>query len=137
MSVRDPSAQGRPVVKSGPPPRRHDPVKLTSRFIRVRWVPHGITLAAKRDPAGIAGHGHREGPELRAQRVLNKARIPEMARYITRNRDGYIFSAITASIDAEVNFKALASGAEGSRVGLLHIPMKARFIINDGQHNWR
>ncbi|MFC5865028.1 DNA sulfur modification protein DndB [Acidicapsa dinghuensis] len=73
-------------------------------------------------------------PELRAQRVLNKARVPEIARYITRNRDGYIFSAITASIDAEVNFEPLASGAEGSRVGLLHIPMKARFIINDGQH---
>jgi DNA sulfur modification protein DndB len=73
-------------------------------------------------------------PELRAQRVLNKARVPEIARYITHNREAYIFSAITASIDAEVNFEALASGAEGSRVGLLHIPMKARFIINDGQH---
>ena len=73
-------------------------------------------------------------PELRAQRVLNKARVPEIARYITRNRAGYIFSAITASIDAEVQFEPLASGAEGSRVGLLHIPMKARFIINDGQH---
>src|SRR6478752_5531020 len=46
-------------------------------------------------------------PELRAQRVLNKVRVPEIARYITRNRDGYIFSAITASIDAEVSFKPL------------------------------
>lgn len=73
-------------------------------------------------------------PELRAQRVLNKGRVPEIARYIVHNREGYIFSAITASIDAEVKFEALASGAEGSRVGLLHIPMKARFIINDGQH---
>ena len=57
-----------------------------------------------------------------------------MARYITSNREGYIFSAITASIDAEVRFEPLASGAEGNRVGLLHIPMSARFIINDGQH---
>ena len=73
-------------------------------------------------------------PELRAQRVLNKQRVPEIARYITGNRSTYIFSAITASIDAEVRFESLASGAEGSRVGLLHIPMKARFIINDGQH---
>jgi len=73
-------------------------------------------------------------PELRAQRVLNKARIPDIARYITGNPSTYIFSAITASIDAEVRFEALASGAEGSRVGLLHIPMSARFIINDGQH---
>jgi DNA sulfur modification protein DndB len=30
--------------------------------------------------------------------------------------------------------EALASGAEGNRVGLLHIPMSARFITNDGQH---
>ena len=73
-------------------------------------------------------------PELRAQRVLNKGRVPEIARYITGNRATYIFSAITASIDAEVRFESLASGAEGSRVGLLHIPMSARFIINDGQH---
>ena len=57
-----------------------------------------------------------------------------MVRYITSNREGYIFSAITASIDAEVRFEPLASGAEGNRVGLLHIPMSARFIINDGQH---
>jgi DNA sulfur modification protein DndB len=73
-------------------------------------------------------------PELRAQRVLNKGRVPEIARYITGNRSTYIFSAITASVDAEVRFEALAGGAEGSRVGLLHIPMSARFIINDGQH---
>ena len=73
-------------------------------------------------------------PELRAQRILNKARIPEMARYVWENRQNYIFSALTASIDAEVRFEPLASGAEGSRVGLLHIPMSAKFIINDGQH---
>src|SRR5579863_926473 len=73
-------------------------------------------------------------PELRAQRTLNKNRIPEIARYITDNQDGYVFSAITASVDADVRFEPLASGGEGHRVGLLHIPMAAKFIINDGQH---
>jgi DNA sulfur modification protein DndB len=73
-------------------------------------------------------------PELRAQRILNKSRIPEIARYIINNQDGYVFSAITASVDAEVSFVPIGSGAEGQRVGLLHIPMSARFIINDGQH---
>ena len=73
-------------------------------------------------------------PELRAQRVLNKGRVPEIARYIVSNRSNYIFSALTASIDAEIRFEPLASGAEGNRVGLLHIPMAAKFIINDGQH---
>ena len=37
-------------------------------------------------------------PELRAQRVLNKARIPEMADYIVDNPNDYVFSAITASM---------------------------------------
>ena len=42
--------------------------------------------------------------ELRAQRTLNKGRLPEMSRYILDNPDNYCFSAITASIDADVNF---------------------------------
>lgn len=73
-------------------------------------------------------------PELRAQRTLNKARLPEIARYMVTNREDYVFSALTASVDAEVKFEPIGSGAYGSRVGLLHIPMSARFIINDGQH---
>ncbi len=73
-------------------------------------------------------------PELRAQRVLNKGRIPELARYIVANRESYVFSAITASIDAKVRFEALAPTGAGNNLGLLHIPMDAKFIINDGQH---
>jgi DNA sulfur modification protein DndB len=73
-------------------------------------------------------------PELRAQRTLNKSRVPEIARYIVGNRDNYIFSALTASIDSNVRFEALGSGAEGSRMGLLRVPMSAKFVINDGQH---
>ncbi len=44
-------------------------------------------------------------PELRAQRVLNKNRIPSIANYIVENKDNYTFSAITASIDGNVEFK--------------------------------
>jgi len=73
-------------------------------------------------------------PELRAQRTLNKGRLPEMARYILSNGGDYVFSAITASIDGRVQFEPLGDGGEASRVGLLHVPMDARFIINDGQH---
>ena len=73
-------------------------------------------------------------PELRAQRQLNKSRLPGMARYITQNADNYVFSAITVSIDAEVTFERIFEGTEFSRIGMLHIPMSARFIINDGQH---
>jgi DNA sulfur modification protein DndB len=74
-------------------------------------------------------------PELRAQRILNKARIPEMARYILDNPDTYAFSALTASVDGDLAFEPLANvDKETKRIGLLHVPMSARFIINDGQH---
>ena len=71
-------------------------------------------------------------PELRAQRTLNKARVPEIARYIVDNATSYVFSALTASVDAEIHFDAEGDG--DTRVGTLTIPMEARFVINDGQH---
>lgn len=74
-------------------------------------------------------------PELRAQRTLNKARVPEIARYIVENPDSYTFSAITVSVDGDVKFDPV--GAEGSasfRMGGLTVSMNSRFIVNDGQH---
>lgn len=74
-------------------------------------------------------------PELRSQRVINKSRIPEISRYITANRQNYIFSAITASIDRQVIFERLViDGKELDDIGKLRIPLDARFILNDGQH---
>ena len=73
-------------------------------------------------------------PELRAQRVLNKQRIPELSRYIVTNAKDYTFSALTASIDGKVKFEALGDAASERNIGTLHIPMSARFVINDGQH---
>lgn len=73
-------------------------------------------------------------PELRAQRILNKARIPEIAHYILDNPKDYVFSAITVSIDSEVEFEPLSSMPGEDRLGILKVPTEARFIINDGQH---
>lgn len=73
-------------------------------------------------------------PEIRAQRTLNKSRVPEMATYITQNKESYVFSAITASIDGEAQFLSLSDDDDFDRVGILCVPMNARFIINDGQH---
>lgn len=73
-------------------------------------------------------------PEIRAQRTLNKGRLPEMIRYIISNRDNYVFSAITASIDGDLRFESISSDPSGSLIGQLHVAMNARFIINDGQH---
>jgi len=74
-------------------------------------------------------------PELRAQRQLNRARVPDLSRYITENLENYVFSAITVSVDANVSFEKVSINDGGaSRIGTLRIPMSARFIINDGQH---
>ena len=71
-------------------------------------------------------------PEDREQRILNRKRVPEIARYITENEDGYLFSSITASYQCEVNFKAV-NGDE--TIGTLEMDFeKANFVINDGQH---
>ncbi len=70
-------------------------------------------------------------PELRAQRTLNKARIPEICGYILDNPDDYVFSALTVSIDSDIAFDPLPGQ---DKLGLLRVPMDARFIINDGQH---
>lgn len=74
-------------------------------------------------------------PQMRAQRSLNRSRVPEIARYIVENPDSYIFSALTASVNAEVRFESLAGGTgPAERIGTLTIPMTATFVINDGQH---
>ncbi len=73
-------------------------------------------------------------PELRAQRTLNRARIPDIANYMVQNPNEYAFSSITASVDGEVEFEPLNNTELGQDVGRLVIPMTARFVINDGQH---
>lgn len=73
-------------------------------------------------------------PELRAQRILNRARIPEIAGYLIDNTSNYTLSAITASVDAQVKFEPSADTGLGQNLGLLSIPMDARILINDGQH---
>jgi DNA sulfur modification protein DndB len=71
-------------------------------------------------------------PEFRAQRVLQKSRIPEITKYILDNEDGYIFSSITASYKCDVKFHPVTPDAD---VGQLEIEFEnASFIINDGQH---
>src|SRR5438445_491939 len=43
-------------------------------------------------------------PEQRAQRVLQKSRIPEITDYILKNEDGYLFSSLTASYNVDPTF---------------------------------
>lgn len=71
-------------------------------------------------------------PELRSQRSLNKARVPEMARYLSDQPNNYVFSALTASVDADMTFEP--SSELNNSLGILRIAMAGQFIINDGQH---
>lgn len=73
-------------------------------------------------------------PKLRAQRKLNKSRIPEMASYLTKNEKTYVFSSITASIDGYVKFIPADKKGRLSKVGRLIVPINTKFLINDGQH---
>jgi DNA sulfur modification protein DndB len=70
-------------------------------------------------------------PELRAQRPLNRSRIPGIARYILDNPNEYVFSSITASVDGDADFVPVQPDSD---LGTLRISMSAKFIINDGQH---
>ena len=70
-------------------------------------------------------------PEDREQRVLNKKRIPTIARYMVENEDGYLFSAITASYKCQTEFQP----SNGGDMGMLEMEFEdANFVINDGQH---
>lgn len=69
-------------------------------------------------------------PEFRAQRRINEMRIPEIKRYILKNRDTYVFSALSASIDGEFQFTPFMD----TDVGIFEVDMEAVFLINDGQH---
>jgi len=72
--------------------------------------------------------------EIRAQRTLNRARIPELSRYLVENPKDYIFSALTASIDGDVTFEPVDKHGIDRNLGKIIIPMTSRILINDGQH---
>lgn len=70
-------------------------------------------------------------PEEREQRLLNKKRIPDIARYILDNEDGYLFSSITASYKCIPRFEPISPDG----LGYLEMDFEeANFVINDGQH---
>ncbi|WP_243387445.1 DNA sulfur modification protein DndB [Bacillus kexueae] len=71
--------------------------------------------------------------EFRSQRLLNRKRIPDITDYILENPTDYVFSALTASIDGDMNFIAFDEKTNRN-IGQLIVSMDSRFLINDGQH---
>lgn len=72
-------------------------------------------------------------PEHRAQRILNKTRIPEMASYIVNNPKDYVFSSLTASMDGDFEFSPIDRSFD-EKIGNLKVAMDSHLLINDGQH---
>lgn len=71
-------------------------------------------------------------PEDREQRILTKTRVPEIAKYMLDNEDGYLFASITASYKCDVKF---AQTGGDTSIGLLEMEFEdANFVVNDGQH---
>lgn len=72
--------------------------------------------------------------DLRAQRVLSKARVPQIASYLRGNSGEYILSSLCASIDGDLTFEPASPNGPLRNVGLLSFPMDAKILLNDGQH---
>lgn len=113
--------------------------EFTHSFPAIRGVQAGreyyVTMCPlKLLPAMFRNGANDLSPELRAQRDMNKGRIPPITQYLLENQDSYVFSAIAASIDGEVEFEAYGTDIIGNKIGTLCVPMDAQFIINDGQH---
>lgn len=73
--------------------------------------------------------------DLRAQRVLSKARVPQIASYISENFEAYTLSSLCASVDGDMEFVPASETNDDFRnVGQLKLSMSARILLNDGQH---
>ena len=70
-------------------------------------------------------------PEYRAQRCINESRIPDIRNYILENRNTYVFSALSASIDGNFDYQ---QSELDENLGILKVDMDSVFLINDGQH---
>lgn len=73
-------------------------------------------------------------PELRAQRILNHARVPAIKRYIVEHPSDYILSSLCASVDGEIEFEPYGDEGTKRSIGVVSIGMTSTILINDGQH---
>lgn len=72
--------------------------------------------------------------EFRAQRTLSTRRAQDISDYVLGNAEDYVLPALTASVSKEMAFEPIALPGASDRVGMLHIPLDATLLINDGQH---
>ena len=68
-------------------------------------------------------------PECRAQRKIDINRIPNISKYILENRNSYVFSSLTGSVDCDAIFEPIIDN-----IGFLKISQNSKILLNDGQH---
>ncbi|HYD60291.1 MAG TPA: DNA sulfur modification protein DndB [Noviherbaspirillum sp.] len=114
--------------------------EITYSFPAVRGVQAGRAYYVAQIPYGVLvklfvfNEEDAVPPQHRAQRILSERRASDIADYVVKNPTDYVLPAITASVSAEMHFEPLAVNGAADRVGILHIPVEATILINDGQH---
>jgi DNA sulfur modification protein DndB len=105
----------------------------------VRGVQAGRDYYVTMCPLGLVARLFLAGAEglpsgLQAQRVLNKGRVSELARYLTGHPNSYVLPALVASVDGAVVFDPLPGVSGPAAPGLLRVPLNARLLLHDGLH---
>ena len=101
------------------------------RGVQARHEFYVVMMRLRDLPRLFAPVDAKMSPELRVQRILNKARVPKIAGYILGNPGNYTFSSLVGAIDGLPRFQP---AGERSRVGTLYIPRTMAVALLDGQH---
>ncbi|SEL76646.1 DNA sulfur modification protein DndB [Jannaschia helgolandensis] len=104
------------------------------RGVQSRTAYYTVMVPMKMVPRLFIFDGDGLPPDLRAQRVLSKSRVPQIASYLAENWDNYILSSLCASVDGDLTFTPASRDGALRNVGTLSFAMDARIILNDGQH---
>lgn len=109
------------------------------RFPAVRGIQANKEYYVSMCPLGLVPvilrrQGMCSNPELRAQRTLNRARIPIIASYLTNNPESYVLTPLVASVDGHIVFEPSGQDPDHYSIGWLKIPVAASIVLNDGQH---
>ncbi|WP_298362785.1 DNA sulfur modification protein DndB [uncultured Litoreibacter sp.] len=108
-------------------------------FAAIRGIQAGaeyyvVMVPLKLVPKIFEFDGQELPADMRAQRVLSNARVPQIAAYLSDNFEEYTFSSLCASVDGELEFSSASEELSFRNVGELKLSMTARIILNDGQH---
>lgn len=104
------------------------------RGIQARTAYYSVMIPLRHVPRLFVFDDDELPADMRAQRVVSRSRIPQIASYLSENHDDYILSSLCASVDGDLVFEAAAPSGELRNVGILRFSMDAKILLNDGQH---